>query len=169
MILDGERLCRVTTRKENENISKLISCLIQEEGKNSFDVCAFDGVRQTNRPCQLITSAITNNVDVKTKVVKITSLEFDIKGGDSTGGLDGINSYFALSLWKYDNYEKAVWAELLEINELRRIVCLDLGSEDSTTMESQTIVNILTMEIPKLSSRKHPKQREKQTRSIWIW
>jgi len=106
-------------------MSKLLSKLIAEGGRDAFDFCLLDGMRQVGPICQDIGSAITASVGRKTRVIKIMSLESDIQGGESTGGIDGIDAYFTLNSWTLRDYEAAVNAGVHQIDELRRILCLD--------------------------------------------
>ena len=77
----------------------------------------------------------------KTKIIKITSLEFDIKGGESTGGIHGIDFFFVVSSWKLGDYEGAVKAKLSGLDELQKILCLDSDiepdDEDEEMKDSQ--------------------------------
>ena len=134
MILQGDSIRRVTSVKDNGIVVDVVRKLILTEGKDSFDFCVFDGVCQSKEVCANISSAITNSVGSKTKVIKITSLEFDIKGGDSTGGIDGIDSFFVVSSWKLEDYEDAVKAKLLEPDELQKILCLESDFEPDEEM-----------------------------------
>ena len=84
----------------------------------------FDGVRQNVNLCGEISSVITNTVETKTKFIKITSLAFDIKGGDSTGGIDGIDSFFVVNSWKLGDYESTVAANLYGLDYLQKIFCV---------------------------------------------
>ena len=130
MILEGQRIRRVSSFKtHNKSMPDLLCELIEKEGKDSFDFCVFDGVRQAKDICENISSAITNSVGTKTKIIKITSLEFDIKGGESTGGIHGIDSFFVVSSWKLGDYEDAVKAKLSGFDELQTILCLDSDFE----------------------------------------
>ena len=81
-------------------------------------------MRQNVSICGEISSAITNTVETKTKFIKITSLEFDIKGGDSTGGINGIDSFFVVNSWKLGDYEDAIAAKLYGLDYLQKIFCV---------------------------------------------
>ena len=80
-------------------------------------------MRQKIETCVKISSAITSKVAEGTKVVQVTSLEFNIKGGDGTGGRKGIDSFFRFSSWKLEDYETAVKARFLDMKELREVLC----------------------------------------------
>ena len=131
MIVQGGRIRRVTAKKHNEIMPKLVDDLVENEGRDSFDFCVFDGVRQSELVCKNISSAITNSVGPETKVIKITSLEFDVKGGDSTRGIEGIACFFVASSWKLEDYKDAVKAKLLRDDELDKMFCLtsEIGAQ----------------------------------------
>ena len=146
MILEGELIRRAKEGTENETIGTLIRNIMKAE---SFDFCVFDGMRQSSESCKNIRSVITNNMAKTSKIIMITSLEFDNKGGESTDGLDGIDSYFSVNSWKYEDYEKAFdarfAAEHLDFLNLQKLLCLDSdflpedeiddGNENTVTVE----------------------------------
>lgn len=135
MIVEGQEIRRVTGGTDDGRMPDLVRSLIVREGRDAFDFVVFDGVRTAEMVCGLVSSVIVNNVGSKTKIIKITSLEFDVKGGDSTGGLDGIDEFFTASSWKYDDYKNAVDAGLFEPDALERIVCVDSDYEPETDTE----------------------------------
>ena len=125
MLLEGKCIKRVSTIRKNDDTVAIVREIIFTEGKDSFDFCIFDGVQDANDASKRISLAITSNIGNKTKIIKTTSLEFDIKGGDCTGGIDGIDDFFAVSSWTLEDYEKAVKAELMGLDELQRVLCID--------------------------------------------
>ena len=96
MILDGQCIRRVCPEK-GQTTPDLVCEVIDKEGVDAFDFCVFDGMRQSKQICEDISKAIVGGVGTKTKVIKITSLEFDIKGGDGSGRINGIDSFFVVN------------------------------------------------------------------------
>lgn len=85
-------------------LSRLKS-FVRLHDSDSFDFIIFDGVRQAVQECQHILGFI--NTMFRKLNVHITSLEFDIKGGDGSAGSDGPNEHLAMDSWTYDDYEAA--------------------------------------------------------------
>jgi hypothetical protein len=105
--------------------------LIHREGRDSFNFCVFDGVRQAKQICEDITSILVNNLKSNTKIIKITSLEFDVKGGDSTGGIHGIDCFFVGSSWGLADYKLAVKEQALQPDEFKLAFCIDSDFKDA--------------------------------------
>ena len=122
MLLEGKCIKRVSTTRKNDDTVAIVREIIFTEGKDSFDFCIFDGVQDANDASKRISLAITSNIGNKTKIIKTTSLEFDIRLEDCTGGRDGIDDFFAVSSWELEDYEKAVKAELMGLDELQRVL-----------------------------------------------
>ena len=68
-----------------------------------FDFVIFDGVRQILQDCQKILGFINTHFDKMN--IHITSLEFDIKGGDGSAGTDGPNEFLQMDSWTYEDYK----------------------------------------------------------------
>eukprot|EP00543_Licmophora_paradoxa_P005022 CAMPEP_0202444158 /NCGR_PEP_ID=MMETSP1360-20130828/3297_1 /ASSEMBLY_ACC=CAM_ASM_000848 /TAXON_ID=515479 /ORGANISM="Licmophora paradoxa, Strain CCMP2313" /LENGTH=616 /DNA_ID=CAMNT_0049060079 /DNA_START=720 /DNA_END=2571 /DNA_ORIENTATION=+ len=129
MIVEEQLIRRVTIGSDAETTPSLVRSLIRQ---HKFDFILFDGVRIKDLQCIHIGSVIANHMKTPTKLIKVTSLQFDIKGGDSIGGLDGCEGSFFASSWEYDDYKNAVDAGLLEPGVLERIVCVDSDYEPET-------------------------------------
>lgn len=112
MIIEGQCLRFAKSGTNESHMSSLIVDLIQREGRDAFDFVVFDGVQQNKDICQSISSAITNTVGTKTKLIMTSSLVFDIKSGDSTRGINGIDEEFFVNSWQLGDYEAAVKAKI---------------------------------------------------------
>lgn len=67
----------------------------------SYDFCLLDGVRMNVDDCRALLSTVIP-LFIERKLVSITSLEFDIKGGDGTYQFD---ERLSVDSWEYEDYE----------------------------------------------------------------
>ena len=66
-----------------DQLLQMLRSFIEKYPADTFDFVIFDGVRQARPQCQNILGFINTNFDKMN--IHITSLEFDIKGGDGSG------------------------------------------------------------------------------------
>jgi hypothetical protein len=93
--------------------------LVEDIAKNQmppFDFCLLDGARQKIDGCKNIMSYINLHF-IDRKVIHITSLEFDIKGGEASGGTFGIDQHLHVDSWVRSEYESCYDAGLLSHEE----------------------------------------------------
>lgn len=103
----------------------LTSLVSDVESAVSPDFCVFDGVRLQDPVCANLLSSI-NTIFENRKVVHITSLEFDIKGGDGTQGIHGVDVDMTVSSWEYEDYKASYSSGIyLENDWLHLLTCKD--------------------------------------------
>eukprot|EP00978_Attheya_sp_CCMP212_P042240 scaffold254206_cov43-Attheya_sp.AAC.1 len=56
------------------------------------------------------------------KGIHITSLKFNVKGGDGTGGLNGIDEFMSIHSWEKKDYEDAFDSNFKEKSEWKAIL-----------------------------------------------
>lgn len=118
-------------RLASDKLQNLVSLV---ETEVSPDFCVFDGVRQQDALCAILLSNI-NTIFEQRKVVSITSLEFDIKGGDGTQGIHGVDVDMSVSSWEYEDYKASYFSGLLsEKDWLHLLTCNDDFAEEEEAL-----------------------------------
>lgn len=111
IVIDGrEHKAIFSLNMGNANISAsdllaTLKSFVLKDPAEGFDFIVFDGVRQATAECQAILGYI--NTTFHKMNVHITSLEFDIKGGEGSAGSWGPNEDLHMDSWTYDDYEAA--------------------------------------------------------------
>ena len=134
ILLNGsDSLKRVVSKKLNrDNLANLVDHVLAQEAPISF--CVFDGVRQNVEACKNVMSHINSSIEEQ-KAIHITSLEFDIKGGDGTGGIRGIDDYITVDSWKQTDYEQCVNVGMLKPEEWEKLLQTKEDLEEEVDFE----------------------------------
>ena len=125
---------RVVSEKLNrDDLANLVSHVLKQESPISF--CVFDGVRQNVETCKNVMSHINGSMGEQ-KAIHITSLEFDIKDGDGTGGtFTGIDRYMHVNSWTLREYKQCVNAGMLNPEEWERLLQTKEDLEEECDLE----------------------------------
>ena len=110
IVIDGRSEALSCVRNEGKEISAsdllgVLKSFVRTNPASKFDFIIFDGVRQSTKECLHVLGYINANFYVMN--VHITSLEFDIKGGDGSAGSKGPDEYLQMDSWTYEDYKAA--------------------------------------------------------------
>lgn len=162
---------RLKTRTLEDLMEDIINDNKDSAGESSpFDFCVFDGVQQQVDVCKQIMSAITVRFQER-KVINITSLEFDIKGGDGTSGIDGVDQFMRIDSWTLSDYlmgyERGLlsdekWVSLLETEDDKDFIEDD--DDKQTSCDEEGLAE--TGAQMELDDEDRPAGREKQIMAL---
>jgi len=134
MMIDKNLIKRVSSHAlSRNNLLEVLEQVVQYEAP--FDCFVFDGVRQKIQSCISVLAHLNASFGDR-KGIHITSLQFDIKGGDGTADID---EYMSIYSWEIRDYESAYrlglktkpeWLELLKDDRSTDVD--NAGNEDDT-------------------------------------
>eukprot|EP00978_Attheya_sp_CCMP212_P035347 scaffold153277_cov26-Attheya_sp.AAC.2 len=100
MIIENNEIKRVSKPVlSTENLLSVLKEMIKAD--KNFAFFMFDGVQQNVEKCKEVLAFLNANfMNGLVKGIHITSLQFNVKGGDGTGGLNGIDEFMSIHSWK---------------------------------------------------------------------
>jgi len=109
---------------------------------DGFAFFVFDGVRQNVPHCDDVLGYLNATFGNNVKGIRVTSLQFNIKGGDGTGGLSGIDQYMTIHSWDKSDFVDAYCSRFKTKDELLTLLatdtddqCFDMKINDFTDKE----------------------------------
>jgi hypothetical protein len=123
---DGTFLYKFNTVLYESNVFNTLEGILTDENER-FDLCIFDGVRQSNQVCKNLLSIINAHTGKTMKIGKsmhVTSLSFVLRGGDVDLGYKTEISRLFFDSWNRDDY-----VEAFENFSSRRVIHDDLKED----------------------------------------